>query len=94
MPAGENVLAVSVGRGWAAAATDRQLVRLFTASGLQVRGHSGVVGMQIKFVEREHEAWARWGKYIPVCASSKVTRLFFVCRCACLRPFKPKVCVG
>lgn len=38
MPIGENVLAVSVGRGWAAAATDRQLVRIFTSSGLQV-GH-------------------------------------------------------
>ncbi|CAN0317268.1 unnamed protein product, partial [Laminaria digitata] len=35
MPKGENVLGVAVGRGWAAAATDRQLLRLFTASGLQ-----------------------------------------------------------
>lgn len=37
MPTGENVLTVSVGGGWAAAATDRQLVRIFSASGLQVR---------------------------------------------------------
>lgn len=36
MPAKESVVAVAVGRGWAAAATNRQLVRLFSASGLQV----------------------------------------------------------
>ncbi|CAN0456889.1 unnamed protein product, partial [Ectocarpus sp. 12 AP-2014] len=35
MPAKESVLSVAVGRGWAAAATNRQLVRLFSASGLQ-----------------------------------------------------------
>lgn len=93
MPAGENVLAVSVGRGWAAAATDRQLVRLFTASGLQVRGHSGVVGMQIKFVEREHEALGSRGS-TRMCLQQSHAPLFYLCRCACLRPFKPKVCVG
>ncbi|CAN0592261.1 unnamed protein product [Ectocarpus sp. 12 AP-2014] len=37
MPAKESVVSVAVGRGWAAAATNRQLVRLFSASGLQVR---------------------------------------------------------
>lgn len=36
MPKGENVLGVAVGRGWAAAATDRQFVRIFSGSGLQV----------------------------------------------------------
>lgn len=36
MPKGESVIGVAAGRGWAAAATDRQLVRIFTGSGLQV----------------------------------------------------------
>lgn len=36
MPKGESVVGVATGRGWAAVATDRQLVRVFTTSGLQV----------------------------------------------------------
>lgn len=37
MPKGESVVGVATGRGWAAAATDKHLLRVFTASGLQVK---------------------------------------------------------
>ena len=35
MPDGEEILAICLGEGWAAVATDRRMVRMFSIGGLQ-----------------------------------------------------------